>query len=469
MCYSQYPSEGLDLLNKIKNIEVYMGNDNTKALSGMDMTTGSIPVKILKFSIPLMLAQILEVLFNMSDVAVVGKFAGPIALGAVGSTSILVTLFTGILLGLASGVNALTALHIGSKDDEGVKRTVHTAVIICLAGGILITVFGILFSHNILALMNTKDELIDGAVLYLRIYLLGMPALGLYNFGNAVLSAAGDTKRPLYYLAFAGVVNVILNLFFVIVCHLGVAGVALASMISQFISAFLILRALLTGKEKYCLRLSEIRFDKRKAAGILKIGIPSAFQYSLFAFANLFVQSSVNSFDHVLVEGNSAAANADPLVYDMMAAFYTACSSFIAQNFGARKKKRILQTYLICLFYSFITSLVLGVGIYLARYPFLYLFTSDKAVVEAGITRLSIMALSYGCFHCCLKRSWKDSCSYFCCCYGIMRISYHLDIYDIRLFPYHPVALHPICIFLGNHCNCGEYIFLPCLPPYTDR
>ena len=243
--------------------------------------------------------------------------------------------------------------------------------------------------------MNTKDELIDGAVLYLRIYLLGMPALGLYNFGNAVLSAAGDTKRPLYYLAFAGVVNVILNLFFVIVCHLGVAGVALASMISQFISAFLILRALLTGKEKYCLRLSEIRFDKRKAAGILKIGIPSAFQYSLFAFANLFVQSSVNSFDHVLVEGNSAAANADPLVYDMMAAFYTACSSFIAQNFGARKKKRILQTYLICLFYSFITSLVLGVGIYLARYPFLYLFTSDKAVVEAGITRLSIMALSY--------------------------------------------------------------------------
>ena len=441
----------------------------------MDLCSGSLWKKIFVYSVPLMFTNILQVLFNMSDVAVVGKFAGAIALGAVGSTSILVTLFTGILLGLASGVNALTALHIGSKDDEGLKRTVHTAVIICLAGGILITVFGILFSHNILALMNTKDELIDGAVLYLRIYLLGMPALGLYNFGNAVLSAAGDTKRPLYYLAFAGVVNVILNLFFVIVCHLGVAGVALASMISQFISAFLILRALLTGKEKYCLRLSEIRFDKRKAVGILQIGIPSAFQYSLFAFANLFVQSSVNSFDHVLVEGNSAAANADPLVYDMMAAFYTACSSFIAQNFGARKKKRILQTYLICLFYSFITSLVLGVGIYLARYPFLYLFTSDKAVVEAGITRLSIMALSYSASAfmdasiCCLKRSWKDSCSYFCCCYGIMRISYHLDIYDIRLFPYHPVALHPICIFLGNHCNCGEYIFLPCLPPYTDR
>ena len=362
----------------------------------MDLCSGSLWKKIFVYSVPLMFTNILQVLFNMSDVAVVGKFAGPIALGAVGSTSILVTLFTGILLGLASGVNALTALHIGSKDDEGVKRTVHTAVIICLAGGILITVFGILFSHNILALMNTKDELIDGAVLYLRIYLLGMPALGLYNFGNAVLSAAGDTKRPLYYLAFAGIVNVILNLFFVIVCHLGVAGVALASMISQFISAFLILRALLTGKEKYCLRLSEIRFDKRKAAGILKIGIPSAFQYSLFAFANLFVQSSVNSFDHVLVEGNSAAANADPLVYDMMAAFYTACGSFMGQNYGAGKRKRVKNSYLISLAYSFGIGLVGGICLVIFGRQFLGLFTNDAAVIDAGMKRLTIMGFSYG-------------------------------------------------------------------------
>ena len=361
----------------------------------MDLCNGSLWKKIFIYSVPLMFTNILQVLFNMSDVAVVGKFAGPIALGAVGSTSILVTLFTGILLGLGNGVNALTALHIGSKDDDGLKRTVHTAIIICFAGGVCICLFGILAARGILTLMSTKDELIGGATLYLRIYLLGMPALGLYNFGNAVLSAAGDTKRPLYYLAFAGAVNIVLNLFFVIVCHLGVAGVALASILSQYLSAALILHALLTGKEKFCLRLSEIHLDRRKAAGILRIGIPSAFQNSLFAFANLFVQSSVNSFDHIWVEGNSAAANADPLVYDMMAAFYTACSSFIAQNFGAKKKKRILQSYLICLFYSFIMSLIFGVGIYLARYPFLYLFTSDKEVVNAGITRLSIMALSY--------------------------------------------------------------------------
>ena len=362
----------------------------------MDLCSGSLWKKIFIYSVPLMFTNILQVLFNMSDVAVVGKFAGAIALGAVGSTSILVTLFTGILLGLASGVNALTALHIGSKDDEGLKRTVHTAVIICLAGGILITVFGILFSHNILALMNTKDELIDGAVLYLRIYLLGMPALGLYNFGNAVLSAAGDTKRPLYYLAFAGVVNVILNLFFVIVCHLGVAGVALASMISQFISAFLILRALLTGKEKYCLRLSEIRFDRRKAAGILQIGIPSAFQYSLFAIANLFVQSSVNSFDHVLVEGNSAAANSDPLVYDMMAAFYTACGSFMGQNYGAGKRKRVRNSYLVSLAYSFGIGTIGGIALVIFGRQFLGLFTNDPAVVDAGMKRLTIMGFSYG-------------------------------------------------------------------------
>lgn len=361
----------------------------------MDLCSGSLWKKIFIYSVPLMFTNILQVLFNMADVAVVGKFAGSIALGAVGSTSILITLFTGILMGLASGVNALTALHIGSKDDEGLTRTVHTSLIICLAGGILITVSGILAAHPILALMKTKNELMGGAVLYLRVYLLGMPALGLYNFGNAVLSAAGDTKRPLYYLMFAGIINIVLNLFFVLVCHLGVAGVALASILAQYISAALILRALLKGKEKYCLHLSELRFDRRKAVGILRIGIPSAFQYSVFAFANLFVQSSVNSFDHVLVEGNSAAANADPLVYDMMAAFYTACSSFIAQNFGARKKERIVHTYFICLFYAFITSLVLGIGLYLARYPFLYLFTNDKAVAEAGITRLSIMALSY--------------------------------------------------------------------------
>lgn len=361
----------------------------------MDLCTGSLWKKIFLFSVPLMFTNILQVVFNMSDLAVVGNFVGPIALGAVGSTSILVTLFTGVLIGLAGGINAVTALFIGSGNKTELKQTVHTAALISLAAGVLITVLGIAFSRPVLTLMHTKDELIDDAVLYLRIYLLGMPALGLYNFGNAVLSASGDTKRPLYYLSFAGVLNVLLNLFFVIVCKMGVAGVAIASILSQYLSAVLILRVLFKSSAAFGLRLRELRITPDKAGRILKIGIPSAFQYALFAIANLFVQTGVNSFDHVMVEGNSAAANADPLVYDMMAAFYTACSSFIAQNYGAKKSDRILKSYLICLLYSFVVGLVLGVGLYLLRYPFLSLFTSDTTVVDAGIRRLSIMALSY--------------------------------------------------------------------------
>ena len=361
----------------------------------MDLCTGSLWKKIFLFSVPLMFTNILQVVFNMSDLAVVGNFVGPIALGAVGSTSILVTLFTGMLIGLAGGINAVTALFIGSGNKTELKQTVHTAALISLAAGVLITVLGIAFSRPVLTLMHTKDELIDDAVLYLRIYLLGMPALGLYNFGNAVLSASGDTKRPLYYLSFAGVLNVLLNLFFVIVCKMGVAGVAIASILSQYLSAVLILRVLFKSSAAFGLRLRELRITSDKAGRILKIGIPSAFQYALFAIANLFVQTGVNSFDHVMVEGNSAAANADPLVYDMMAAFYTACSSFIAQNYGAKKSDRMLKSYLICLLYSFVVGLVLGVGLYLLRYPFLSLFTSDTTVVDAGIKRLSIMALSY--------------------------------------------------------------------------
>lgn len=361
----------------------------------MDLCTGSLFKKILIYSVPLMFTNILQVLFNMSDIAVVGKFSGPIALGAVGSTSILITLFTGLLIGLASGVNALTALYIGSRSKKDLRETVHTALLLCLIAGILISVLGILFSEWILTAIHTKDELLADALLYLRIYLLGMPALGLYNFGNAVLSAAGDTKRPLYYLLFSGVLNVLLNLLFVIVFRLGVVGVALASIISQYLSAVLILRVLLTTEADFAVSLRGLGIVSDKLARILKIGLPSAFQYAIFAIANLFVQTGVNSFDHVIVEGNSAAANADPLVYDMMAAFYTACASFIAQNFGANKKDRIMKSYLICLLYSFVMGLVLGVALYLLRHPFLALFTNEAAVAEAGMKRISIMALSY--------------------------------------------------------------------------
>lgn len=361
----------------------------------MDMTTGSLWKKIMIFSVPLMFSNILQIVFNISDVAVVGKFAGPIALGSVGSTSILITLSTGLLLGLSSGVSALTALYIGARDDGEVSKTVHTATLLLAGSGVLIMVLGILLAGGILTMMHTKEELMAGAVCYLRIYLLGTPALAMFNLGNAVLSAAGDTRRPLNYLTFAGVVNVLLNLFFVIVCHMGVTGVAIASIISQYISAALVIRLLLRSQEVFALRLDRLRVDRDKLRRLLQIGVPSALQYALFAVANLFVQTSVNYFDHVMVEGNAAAANSDPLVYDMMAAFYTACTSFIAQNLGAKNRKRILKSFYICLFYSFMLGLILGVGIYLLRYPFLALFTNETAVVDAGIRRLSVMALSY--------------------------------------------------------------------------
>ena len=355
----------------------------------IDMTTGFLPKKILMYSVPLMLSNVLQVMFNLCDVAVVGKFVGPLALGAVGSTSIIVTLTTGILLGLAGGVNAVVALFVGAKNSANVKKAVHTSIVICMIAGLL------LLSRPVLNLIGTKKELIDGAVIYLTIYLLGSPALAMYNYGNAVLSAVGDTKRPLMYLITAGIINVVLNLFFVIVCRLGVVGVALASIISQYISAFLILKFLFGCDRDYGLYITNIGMDSHIAARVLRIGLPAAVQYSLFAVANLYIQSAVNSFDHVVVEGNSAAANADNIVYDMMAAFYTACTSFIAQNLGARKRDRIKKAYLVTQMYSFLIGAVLGALLVVFRTQFLSIFTSDPDVMHYGSIRLGIMGCSY--------------------------------------------------------------------------
>ena len=213
-----------------------------------------------------------------------------------------------------------------------------------------------------LRLLNTKDDLIDQASLYLRIYALCMPAMGIYNFGNGVLSARGETKRPLYYLAIAGVLNVLLNLFFVIVFHMAAAGVATATAIAQYVSAALIMIHLVRRKDECHVSLKNIRFHRDAGVQVLMIGIPAGIQSAVFAIANLFVQAGVNSFNTITVSGNAAATNADSLIYDMMAAFYTACTSFIAQNLGARKKERVLRTFFITLAYSFLMGLVLGVA-----------------------------------------------------------------------------------------------------------
>ncbi len=395
MIYAEKTVDFPDVYDKIIVTKISEGRYPMKQ-DMQDLTSGSLWKKMLLFSLPLMASNVLQVLFNMADVAVVGQFAGSLALGAVGSTTTLVTMFTGFLIGLSGGINVLVALHLGAKSKREVEDTVHTAAIFSFVVGVLLLGLGVGFARNILELLGTKPELLEGAVLYIRIYFLGMPAMAVYNFGHAVFSAAGDTKKPLRYLMLAGAVNVVLNLFFVIVCELDVAGVALASIISQYLSAVLIVLALLRAKGDYRLQLHKLHISWSKCRDIAAIGLPAGMQNAIFQIANLFVQMGVNTFDATMVSGNSAAANADALVYDVMTAFYTACGSFMGQNYGACQKERVLKSYLVSLAYSFGIGMALGVSLVIFGEAFLGIFTSEPAVVEAGMKRLTIMGLSYG-------------------------------------------------------------------------
>lgn len=361
----------------------------------INMTEGPLAKQILFVSLPLMLSNLLQVLFNISDVAIVGRFAGSTALGSVGSTSIFVTLFTGFLIGLGGGINVLVARYYGAGRAKDVKKTVGSSLIISLIAGVILLLVGLFGSPALLQTINTKPDLLPGAVMYLRVYFLGMPALALYNYGNAVFSAIGDTKKPLTYLAIAGVLNVVLNLFFVIVCQLSVVGVALASAISQCVSAGLILHALTKVQDSYALHLREVKFDRVIGQRVLMLGVPAGLQNAVFAFANLFIQAGVNSFDSLMVKGNSAAANADNLIYDAMAAIYMACASFMSQNYGAGKVDRVKKSFLISMAYSFAIGLALGGSLLLFGREFLALFTTEPAVIDAGMHRIGVMGLAY--------------------------------------------------------------------------
>lgn len=359
------------------------------------MIQGSLWKNIFLFSVPLMFSQVLEVMFNLSDVAVVGRFADYRALGSVGSTTLLVTLFTGFLIGMGSGVNVQTALGLGAGDEKAVDRTIHTSFLLCAFIGLLAGGICFFFADGMLTLMNTKEELIDGAILYLRIYAFGMPAMGIYNFGNGVMSASGDTKHPLLYLAIAGVINVILNLFFVIRCHMAAEGVALASAISQYLSAILILIHLMYRNEACKFRFARLRLSMDAAQNVLFIGIPAGIQNAIFAIANIFVQVGMNTFDAVTVSGNAAATNADSLIFNVMYAFYTGCTSFMGQNRGAGQRKRVLKSYFISLFYSSVAGALLGSLLFVFGRQFLGLFATERAVIDVGMQRIRIMCFSY--------------------------------------------------------------------------
>ena len=361
----------------------------------IDMCNGPLFGKILTFSIPLMLSGILQLLFNAADTIVVGRFAGSTSLAAVGSTTSLINLLTNLFIGLSVGANVLTAQFYGAKKDREVSDTIHSAILIAFIGGILLLILGLSVTRQILVLMGTPADVLDLASLYLKIYFLGMPAMLLYNFGSSILRAIGDTRRPLYYLSAAGVINIILNLVLVINFRLGVAGVAIATVTSQTISALLIIKCLTQLKGSCHLDLRKLRFDKNKSAQIIRIGLPAGLQGTVFSLSNVLIQSSVNSFGSIAMAGNTAGMNIEGFVYVAMNTFQQTAMSFISQNFGAGKQDRIRKIMFLCLGMVAVVGLVLGNGAYLIGRPLLSIYSSDTEVIEYGLLRMSIICTFY--------------------------------------------------------------------------
>lgn len=361
----------------------------------MDMVRGPVLKKMLRFSLPLMFSSILQILFNAADIIVVGRFAGDHSLAAVGSTTALINLLVNLFIGLSIGSNVTAAKYYGARREEALKETVHTAIALSFVSGVLLTIIGILGSRQILLWMKTPEEVVDLAALYLRVYFLGMTGVMAYNFGASILRAVGDTKRPMYYLAFSGVVNVVLNLIFVIVLHMDVAGVGAATAISQWISAILILNCMRKEEGAMKLVFSDLRISGDKFLAIVRIGLPAGVQGMIFSLTNVMIQSSVNSFGAVVVAGNSASGNVENFIYFPMNAFYQATISFTSQNVGAKRISRIdkiLTRGELC---------AIGIGLVTGLLELIFgsfllgIYSSSDAVVAAGMRRLKIIAPTY--------------------------------------------------------------------------
>ncbi len=361
----------------------------------IDMCNGPLLSKMLLFTIPLILSGILQLLFNAADVIVVGQFAGKEALAAVGSTSSLTNLLVNLFIGMSVGVNVLVARYYGGKQDKEVSETVHTAIVVSAIGGILLAVLGIVLAEPLLTLMDTPADVIQHSVLYMRIYFMGMPVMLLYNFGSAVLRAIGDTRRPLFYLTVAGVINVCLNLWFVISLHMGVAGVALATIIAQAVSAALIVKCLMQSEGCFKLYLNKLEINWDKLIRIARIGLPAGIQGSLFSISNVLIQSSVNSFGSVAMAGNTAASNIEGFVYTAMNAVHQTAVSFTGQNLGGKKFERISKILAECLILVTVIGLVMGNFAVLFGETLLRLYSSDAEVIAFGMKRLFIICTFY--------------------------------------------------------------------------
>lgn len=361
----------------------------------IDMCNGPLLGKMLIFAFPLMLSSVLQLLFNAADVVVVGRFAGSESLAAVGSTSALINLLINLFVGLSIGTNVLVARYLGARDWENTSETVHTAVLISLVSGVFLIFVGAFLSGPLLRLMGTPEDVLDKATLYMQIYFVGMPAFMLYNFGAAILRSIGDTQRPLYFLVISGVVNVILNLFFVIVCHMGVAGVAIATVTSQVISAVLVLICLVRLDGMCRVELKHLHIYKDKLLGMLKIGLPAGLQGCVFSISNVLIQSSVNSFGSVAMAGNTAAANIEGFIYVAMNSLYQTALSFTSQNMGAKKYDRINKITIMSVAIVSVVGLVTGGVALLFDTQLLSIYSSSAEVVSYGIKRMAVICSTY--------------------------------------------------------------------------
>ena len=361
----------------------------------IDMCNGSIMDKLISFSLPLMLSGILQLMFNAVDIVVVGRFSGSQALAAVGSTTALINIFTNLFIGISLGANVLAARFYASGKEKEMSETVHTAITLALISGIIMAVVGLVLAKGALRLMGTPADVIELSTLYMRIYFCGMPFFMLYNYGAAILRAVGDTKRPLVFLIISGVANAGLNMILVIIFHMGVAGVGIGTVISQFISCILVLRCLYKSEGCYQLRFSKLRIQKVYLRQIFQVGIPAGIQSTVINFSNALLQSSVNSFGSTAMAGYTAANNILGFLYASVNAVTQACMSFTSQNYGVGKYKRMDRVLINCLILSVVISGVLGCGSYAFGTEILKVYTEDPKVIQCGLEILSMTTVTY--------------------------------------------------------------------------
>ncbi len=361
----------------------------------IDMCNGTIMDKLISFALPLMLSGMLQLMFNAVDIIVVGRFSGSRALAAVGSTTALINVFTNLFIGISLGANVLAARFYAAGKEKEMSDTVHTAITIAIISGLIMAFVGLIFSKGALELMDTPEDVIGQAALYMRIYFIGMPFFMLYNYGAAVLRAVGDTKRPLMFLIVSGCINAVLNLILVIGFSLSVVGVAVATVISQMISCILVLRCLYKSEGSYQLRFSKLKINKKYMIQIFQVGVPAGIQSTVINFSNVLLQSSVNSFGSVAMAGYTAANNILGFLYQSINSVTQACMSFTSQNYGVGKYKRMDRVLADCMILIVAVSLIIGCSAYFFGNYILRIYTSDAEVIKCGLEILSITTVPY--------------------------------------------------------------------------